>query len=180
MLLGHNETVDDQRRGHPTSRGGRSIGIRIPHGRPRRTEPRQDKRGRRIGNSWKPLFEANPDDPEAVRAPEHARYVNIMDWLTHWETTELDYIDASRQYIDQYRAGQEPSIRAWQNATKGPRPLVVETARWLRGQRQPAPAVVMITEQLGYTQAGPASAIDPQYLTELTSLLPEFMILDPV
>ena len=161
-------------------RGGRSIGIRIPHGRPRRTEPRQDERGRRISISWKPLFEANPDDPEAVRALERARYVNIVDWLTHWETTEFDYIEASRQYIKQYLAGEEPSVTAWQNATKGPRPMVIETARWLRGQRQPEPALVMISERLGYTQPGPAPAIDPDYLTELTSQLPEFMILDPV
>ena len=55
-----------------------------------------------------------------------------------------------------------------------------QTARWLRGQRQPEPALVMISERLGYTQPGPELAIDPAYLTELTSQLPDFEILDPV
>ena len=160
-------------------RGGRSTSGRIPYNRPRPAEPSQDPRGRLISSSWRPQFEDNPDNPEAVRALERARYVNIVDWLTHWETVEFTYIEACRQYIDLYLAGGEPSIRAWQDQTQGPRPLVVQTARWLRGQRQPEPAVVMISERLGYTQAGPEPAIDPEHLTELTSQLPEFVIFDP-
>lgn len=161
-------------------RGGRSVGIRIPHGRPRRTQPRQDERGRRISSSWRPKFLQDPDDPEAIRALHRARYVNIMDWITHWETTEFDNIQATQYYIEQYRAGQQLSIRNWQNKTHGPTPLVIETARWLRGQRQPEPAIVMVSERLGFTQPGPVPAIDSQYLAELTSQLPEFMIFDPV
>ena len=161
-------------------RGGRSTSLRVPYNSQRRTEPRQDARGRAISSSWRLKFLRDPDDPEAVRALERARYINIVDWLTHWETTELNNIEACRQYIDRYLAGGEPSIREWQNTTKGPRPLVVQTARWLRRQREPEPALVMISERLGYTQPGPEPAIDLAYLAELTSQLPEFMIFDPV
>ena len=45
--------------------------------------------------------------------------------------------------------------------------------------RAPEPSLVMISERLGYSQPGPEPAIDSQYLTELTSRLPEFVIFDP-
>ena len=161
-------------------RGGRSTTVRVPYDSPPRNEARLDSRGSAIRRSWRTKFAENPDDPEAVRALERARYINTVDWLTHWETAEYNNIEACQQYIDQYLAGRKPSVREWQNTTNGPRQLVDQTARWLRQQREPEPAVVMISERLGYIQPGPEPAIDPQYLTELTSQLPEFVIFDPV
>ena len=42
------------------------------------------------------------------------------------------------------------------------------------------PFVVMVSERLGFVQPRPEPATDPDYLRELTSQLPEFVIFDPV
>ena len=134
---------------------------------------RQEPRGYAIRQSWRQMFMRNPDDPEALRAVERARYINGVDWIRRWEILEPRKIQACRSYIDQYLSGRRPSIKDWQERTLGPRGLVIETAKWLNQEREPEPAVVMVAARLGYVPEGTEPVIDVDYLSQLTSRLPD-------
>ena len=114
----------------------------------------------------------DPTAPAVIRALERARYVNTMDWIARWETLELKHIDATQGFINAYLLEKKPSVTDWQQITSGPKPLVVETARWLNGERNPEPAIRMVAERMGYIAAGPKPTIDQAFLAELTYTLP--------
>ena len=151
-------------------------------GAPRKSEwrprPRQNLRGLLIRNSWRRNFLADPTAPAVTRALERARYVNAMDWIVRWENLELKHIDATQGFIDAYLLEKNPSVKDWQQKTDGPRPLAVETARWLNGEREPEPAITMVAARLGYIGEGPEPAIDPAFLAELTYTLPPLEFVD--
>ena len=109
---------------------------------------------------------------EAQRELERARYVSLMDWIQRWETLQPEPIELSRKFIDDYLCGENPSAREWQEATNGPKALVVETARWLKGERDHEPSILMVAERLAYINTWGEPAIDPHYLAKHTSNLP--------
>ena len=115
---------------------------------------------------------------DAQRRLERARYVEFMDWLHRWEALQPNHIIRSKEFIDAYVRGEKPSAREWQEETLGPKGLVVEVARWLKGEREPAPAIRMVAERLAYIAAGPEPAIDPAFLAELTATLPPLEFVD--
>ena len=143
-------------------------------GRPRELRP--IPRGQAIRNSWRPMYLAQPESPEANRRLERARYVNAMDWLYRWMTKdeEMSNLDASQAFINAYLQGRNPDVRGWQQITHGPRPLVVETARWLNGERDPEPATMFTAEALGFRPQSGQPHIDTDFLNELMLNLPPF------
>ena len=40
---------------------------------------------------------------------------------------------------------------------------MVEVARWLKAEREPAPAIMMVAARLGYIAEGPVPTIDPAF-----------------
>ena len=150
----------------------------------------QTDRARVIRASWMSPYKQSRDpaltpgqraicEEEAVRALERARYVNLRDWLTCWQILEPEHIKTTKRFIDAYLRGKEPSARYWEWKTQGPKPLAVEVARYLNGERDPEPAVMMAAEKLGFISLT-APAIDPDYLTELTNILPPLSCENPV
>ena len=55
---------------------------------------------------------------------------------------------------------------------------MVEVARWLKGEREPEPAIMMVAARLGYIAEGPVPTIDPAFLSELTATLPPLEFVD--
>ena len=60
--------------------------------------------------------------------------------------------------------------------TRGPRQLVVETARWLNGERDPEPAIILTAETLRFMPRSGQPRIDPGFERELQLSLPPFEI----
>lgn len=115
---------------------------------------------------------------EAQRQLERARYVSFMDWIQRWEALQPEHTELSRKFIDAYLCGENPSAREWQEATNGPKELVVETARWLNGERDHEPSILMVAERLSYITTWGEPAIDPHYLARLTRILPPLIFHD--
>ncbi len=149
----------------------------------------QIERATAITKSWKETYNLsnNKDVPperrrelrkQARRELQRARQVAFTDWLRRWETLHPEYIDRCRKFIDEYRRGEKPSAAEWQAETKGPRKLVVETARWLNGARDVEPAFVTVAQRLGYIPEGEHPAVDVAYLTQLTRTLPPLEFYD--
>ena len=159
-------------------RDGLTRSVRASHPSGWKTRPDQNRRGLLIRNSWRRDFLADPTAPAVIRALERARYVNTMDWLYRWETLELNHIDATQGFINAYRLDKKPSVTDWQQKTGGPKRLVVETARWLNGEREPEPAITMVAARMGYIAEGPVPAIDPAFLAKLTATLPPLEFVD--
>ena len=151
-------------------------------------QPTQSPRAKGITQSWKRWYKESKDPkwtPElrqsfkedAQRRLERARYVEFMDWLHRWEALQPNHIIRSKEFIDAYLCGEKPSAREWQEETLGPKEMVVEVARWLNGERDPAPAVLMAAERLGFVGLM-AAAIDASFLAELTTSLPPLVFHD--
>lgn len=151
--------------------------------------PVQIERATAITNSWKRTHFLSKDqnlpperrrelDEQAQRELERARHVAFIDWIQRWETVQPECADLSRKFIDEYLRGEKPSAREWQEETKGPRELVVETARWLHGEREVEPAVVTVAQRLGYIPEGDHPAVDASYLMQLMRILPPLEFYD--
>ena len=151
--------------------------------------PVQIERAKAITKSWKPTYHLSKKKfltPEkrrelrkqARRELQRARLVAFMDWIQRWERVQPEYIDLSRKFIEDYLRGEKPSAREWQQETRGPRELVVETARWLNGARDVEPALVTVAQRLGFIPEGEHPAVDVGYLTELTRALPPLVFHD--
>ena len=152
-------------------------------------EPVQIERAQAIANSWKDLYRQSQSKfwsperrlelaEEFQCALDRARYVAIMDWIQRWEMLQPEHIDLSRKFIDSCLCGQKPSAREWQEATYGQKPLVVETARWLNGERGPEPYITMVADRLGYISTWGKLDIDPYFVAELTRTLPPLVFDD--
>ena len=112
-------------------------------------------------------------EQEAQTRLERARYVNIMDWLHRWEVLQPFHLDTTREFIESYLCRENPDVRDWQHTTQGPKALAVEVARWLNGEREPEPAILLAAERLGFiTPLQPY--IDVKFLLELINTLPPF------
>ena len=151
-------------------------------------QPTQSPRAKEITQSWKPWYKESKNPkwtPElrqtfkedAQRRLERARYVEFMDWLHRWEALQPNHIIRSKEFIDAYVRGEKPSAQEWQEETLGPKEMVVEVARWLNGERDPAPAVLMAAERLGFVGLM-AAPIDASFLAELTTSLPPLVFHD--
>lgn len=148
------------------------------------SKPIQGKRAKALRNSWihhykmsrNPLLppeEKQQAEQEAQARLERARYVSAMDWLHRWGTLQPLHIEATREFIEAYLREENPDVRQWQKITRGPKALPVEVARWLNGEREPEPAILLAADWLGYnTPLEPY--IDADFLRELTDSLPPF------
>ena len=170
-------------------RSGRKRMIQTDKSGQSKPEPVQIERAQEITDSWKPTYRLlqNKGLPPArrqelaeefPRALERARYVSIMDWIRRWEMLQPEHIDLSSKFIDDYLCGEKPPVREWQDVTNGPTELVVETARWLNGEREPEPYITMVADRLGYIATWGKPDIDLPYLAELTSALPPLVFDD--
>ena len=123
-----------------------------------------------IRESWRRSFLKDPDSSEAKRRLERARYINAMDWLTRWMELyeENSNLDASEAFINEYLAGRKPDVNAWQQQTHGSRHMIIETARWLNGERDPEPATMLVAEGLGLRNRSVEPHIDTDFLNRLT------------
>ena len=146
----------------------------MPRASGRSAKLTQVPRGVMIRESWRRRFLKDPDSPEANRRLERARYINAMDWMTRW--MELDEensnLDASEVFIKAYLAGRDPDVKAWQEQTHGSRHMIIETARWLNGERDPDPATMLVAEGLRLSNQSVEPHIDPDFLHRLTLILP--------
>ena len=179
-----------QKRKTPSdNRSGKKEMLRADDSGTEKREPVQTERAKAITKSWKPTYFQSIDknlQPEkrrelraqARRELERARQVGFMDWIQRWERLQPEYIDLSRKFIHDYLRGEKPSPREWQDETRGPRELVVETARWLNGARDLEPALVTVAQRLGFIPEGEHPAVDVGYLTELTRTLPPLEFYD--
>ena len=170
-------------------RSGRKRMIQTDKSGQPKPEPVLIERAQAIANSWKGLYRQSQSKfllperrqelaEEFQRALDRARYVAIMDWVQRWEMLQPEHIDLSRKFVDSYLCGQKPSDTEWQEATDGPKALVVETARWLNGERGPEPYITMVADRLGYIMRWGKPDIDTHYLTELTHTLPPLVFDD--
>ena len=134
----------------------------------------QVPRGVIIRRSWRRNFVDDPDSSEANRRLERARYINAMDWMTRWMELyeENSNLDASKAFINAYLAGRKPDVKAWQEQTHGSRHMIIETARWLNGERDPEPATMLVAEGLELRNRSVEPHIDPDFLHRLTLMLP--------
>ncbi len=157
-------------------REGLSRNYWVPRSRARRRDTQTVPRGQAIRNSWRPFYVENPDSPHATRLLERARYINAMDWLYRWmnKYEENSNLDASQAFINAYLQGLNPDIKEWQEKTLGPRQLVVETARWLNGERDPEPAIMLTAEALEFMPRSGQPHIDPDFEWELLLRIPPF------
>ncbi len=171
------------------NRSGQTEILRAHHSGTEKPEPVENERAKAITKSWKPTYFMSMDKnlpPEkrrelrkqARRELERARHVAFMDWIQRWEKLQPEYIDLSRKFIDDYLRGEKPSPREWQDQTRGPRELVVETARWLNGTRDVESALVMVAQRLGCIPEGEHPAVDGEYLMELIRTLPPLEFYD--
>ena len=142
----------------------------------RRETPTQVPRGLAIRQSWRPRYLRDPDSPEANRRLERARYMNAMDWLQRWMGLyeENSNLDASAAFINEYLGGRDPDVKAWQQQTHGSRHMIIETARWLNGERGPEPATVLVAEVLGFRNRSVEPHIDTDFLNRLMLNLPAY------
>lgn len=151
--------------------------------------PTQSDRAKAITESWKPTYLQSinkhlpPEERReltilARRQMQRARHVSFIDWIRRWETLQPEYTDLSRKFIEDYLNGKKPSAREWQEETKGPKELVVETARWLNEERDVEACLVTVAQRFGFIPEGPHPAIDNKYLAELTSTLPPLVFYD--
>ena len=159
-------------------RDGLSRNSAIRSSSERRLEPTNIERGVKIRNSWRPFYIADPDSPIANRRLERARYVNAYDWIHRWMTMdeETPNLSMSREFINAYLSGQNPDVKQWQLTTRGPRPMVVETARWLNGERDPEPATILVAHAVELVKTPIEKHIDPNFLNELDQTLPHFYV----
>lgn len=118
----------------------------------------------------------DPDSPGANRLLERARYINAMDWLQRWMELyeENSNLDASQAFISEYLAGRSPDVKEWQKKTRGSKHMIVETARWLNGERDPEPATMLVAEVLQFRERSGEPHIDTDFLNELMLDLPAF------
>ena len=160
-------------------RDGLSRNYWLPSSSTRRNEPQQSPRGQTIRNSWRRVYMENPESFEATRLLERARYINAMDWLQRWMETyeENSNLDASQAFINAYLQGRKPRVKEWQQETRGPWRLVVETAHWLNGERDPEPATMLVAEVLGFRTRSGGPHIDGDFLNDLMLNLPPFEML---
>ena len=142
----------------------------------RDTTPRQIRRGLAIRRSWRGSYTRDPDSPGANRLLERARYINAMDWLQRWMELyeENSNLDASQAFISEYLAGRNPDVKEWQKKTRGSKHMIVETARWLNGERDPEPATMLVAEVLQFRERSGEPHIDTDFLNELMLDLPAF------
>ena len=151
------------------------------------SRPIQAKRAKELRASWihhykrarmlllHPLEHQHAEDQqlaeqEAQARLERTRYVNTQDWLRRWKTFAPLHIELTRDFIEAYLRGENPDVRGWQKITLGPKALPVEVARWLNGEREPEPAILLAADWLGYnTPLEPY--IDADFLRELTASL---------
>ena len=136
--------------------------------------PTQVPRGLMIRESWRRRYLRDPDSSEAHRLLERARYINAMDWLMRWMELyeENSNLDASEAFINAYLAGRKPDVKAWQEQTHGSRHMIIETARWLNGERDPEPATMLVAENLGFRNRSVEPHIDTYFLNRLMLMLP--------
>ena len=145
------------------------------------SRPFQGKRAKAIRESWihhykmsrNPLLppeERQKLEQAAQARLERARYLNTMDWLHRWKILQPLHIEATREFVEAYLRGENPDVREWQKTTSGPKALPVELARWLNGERESEPAILLAADRLGYnTPLGPH--VDAHFLRELTAPL---------
>jgi hypothetical protein len=170
-------------------RNGLTRTVKNPPMKEGNLQPTQSPRAKAITESWKLWYKEskNPKstpelrqtfEEETQRRLDRARYVELTDWMHRWEILQPDHIVRSKEFIDAYVRGEKPSAREWQEETLGPKGLVVEVARWLKAEREPAPAIMMVAARLGYIAEGPVPTIDPAFLSELTATLPPLEFVD--
>ena len=116
-------------------------------------------------------------EDKARRNLERSRYVNASDWIERWKTLEPLCISKTKDFINAYPRGENPSSQDWQGATRGPKAMPIEVARWLNGERNPEPAIVMAAEHFGFI-CTLEPAIELDFLHELTSFLPPLVFAD--
>ncbi len=144
------------------------------------TRVQMSERAKAIEASWKPRFEferdiyLTPEEKQAKRAEampylHRARYVGTKDWL---DTESGRALKAMRRCIEAIRNGEQSPIRFWRIVSKAPLELVEETGKFLSGQREPEPAILLIAERLGFISPQEEPHIDPAFLSELTDRLP--------
>ena len=84
----------------------------------------------------------------------------------------------TRFYINQILDGEEPNLEALETWTSAPKQLVLETAAFLMGEREPEPALTLAAEKLGFiSMLGefPDRHIDAEFLAQLTDNLPPLL-----
>ena len=147
------------------------------------TELWQPERAKAIAQSWRPLFyfEQDNDLPPAERERERrwampylhrARFVDFLDWLYSMSSRALKF---TKFCINQILDGEEPNLKALETWTSAPKQLVLETAAFLMGKREPEPALTLAAEKLGFISMPgkfPDRHIDPEFLAQLTENLP--------
>ena len=101
-----------------------------------------------------------------------ARYVDFLDWFYCMSDRALE---ATRTCINRILDGEEPNLKALATWTSAPKQMVLETAAFLMGEREPEPALTLAAEKLGFiSMMGkfPDRHIAPEFLAQLTDNLP--------
>ncbi|MCY4560256.1 MAG: hypothetical protein OXF79_28645 [Chloroflexi bacterium] len=150
------------------------------------TEFWQPLRAQRVEESWEPRFafewdnDLTPEEREwerqwAMPYLHRARYVNFLDWFFSMSGRALEM---TRACINGILNGGDPNLEALRKWTKAPKQMVLETAAFLMGERDPEPALTLAAERLGFIsmlENTPDRHINSEFLAELTDKLPQLL-----
>ncbi len=150
------------------------------------TELWQPERSKDIAEAWRPLFkfewdnDLTPAERAVIREGlmphlHRARYVNLLDWLYSMSESALE---RTRDCINVILNGGKLNLTWWRQKTRAPKELVLETAAFLMGEREPEPALTLAAERLGFISirgAWESRHIDPDFLAGLTDHIAPLM-----